>query len=350
MEIAYWHIRAPLTRPYRLSFATLEAFDCFYVRIACEDQAGYGEVTPLPGYSAETPASVAAALGAACDRLAGGALLASVIEALVPDAPMAASGLACAAETLAEGSSAFSAPLPASRPVVALCDGATLETTVEAALSLHASGYRTLKMKIGGRPLNDDLARVKAVRAALGPTVALRLDANQALSFDEAAHLGGALADQPQILLEQPFAAKNWGDHERLAAICPLPLMLDEAIWSAADIDRASRFARAVKLKLCKHPGLAATRALADRARGHGLKVVLGNGVQSALGNHFEARLHGALRLATAGEFIGFARLAAPVLKHRLQLRGGALEDGGLLDPAAALTAWPPARIAMFKN
>lgn len=350
MEIAYWHVRAPLTRPYRLSFATLNSFDCFYVRISHESQAGYGEATPLPGYSDETATSVAEALQGACASLATGVSLEAVIEDLTRLAPMTASALACAAKTLSEGLEIFTAPVAGPRPVVALCDGETADATGEAARTLFASGYRTLKMKIGGRPVGDDLARILAVSAALGQNVTLRLDANQSLTYEEALHLARGLADRPKILLEQPFAAGNWADHERLAKACPLPLMLDESIWSAADIDRACRFAHAVKLKLCKHPGLAATRALAERAQQSGLAVVLGNGVQSALGNHYEMRLHAALQIETAGEFIGFARLARPVLNHRLVLRGGALEDGGLLDPASALAALPPLQTAMFKN
>ena len=314
----------------------MTALDSFFICLDVDGRIGFGEVTPLPGYSDESPDSVAAELSRVAVSLARGDPLGPIIDALSHQAPFVASALACALETAREGPErAFLAPVDAAIPVVGLCGGDTPAAAAAAAARLIADGYRVLKLKVGGAPVAADLARVRAVATALDVGARLRLDANQSLDYESALALANGVRDLPVALLEQPFAPPRWDDFARLAAVVPVPLMLDESIAGAADIAHAAAAgAKLVKLKLCKHPGMAATVDLIGVARAHGLEVVFGNGVQAALGNHLEARVHAAAGLATAAEINGFLKLAHHPLGCRMTVSGGRLSAGGL-DPAA---------------
>ena len=67
---------------------------------------------------------------------------------------------------------------------------------------MRAIGLRDIKVKVG---FDDDVARVTAVREALGPGASLRLDANGAWSFDRAVEVLNAVAPLRIAAVEQPL-------------------------------------------------------------------------------------------------------------------------------------------------
>ena len=331
MILSYWVQRHALKQPYHLSFATLHAFDTAFVKIEGAGRIGFGEVTPLPGYSDETIESVQAALVGVLESLRRSVPFQVIVNELREPAPMVASALACARETWQEGvEKAFAAPIDGAIPVAALCVGKTAEAAAQSALRLTNAGFKTLKLKIGADSVAADIARVRAVGRAVPDGVTLRLDANQALTFAAAMELSGAVAECPVALIEQPFAPDKWELHARFAAQNPLPLMLDESIWTRLDVERAAQSANLVKLKLCKHAGMAETASLAKLAHDLGLGVVFGNGVQTGLGNHLEAGLYRRMALDSAAEFSGFHKLAERPADCHMKLDGGSLHDHGI--------------------
>lgn len=349
-DLQVYALKQPLRVPYRLSFDTLTAFDSLIVSLSSAGRAGYGEITPLPGYSDETVSAALEALKRAARRLEDGAPPEAVIEDLVGETPMTASALACAFETWVEGEQdAFRAPLAEPVPLAALCGGDSPEEASETARALVRQGYRHLKLKAGGGDIRADIERVRAVAAAVPAAVDLSVDANQRLSFDDARRLCEASAELPVALVEQPFEPLAWEDFERLVADSPVPLMLDESIWTAADIDRAAAAgAQWVKLKLCKHPGLAANRRLLEQACGLGLGVIYGNGVQGALGNHLESRIYADTGLDTPGEMNGVLKLSKDPFSALISVEQGYLSDRGVPKIAEALGKEVPVLTASF--
>jgi len=91
-------------------------------------------------------------------------------------------------------------PVNATVPAVAAAD-------VERVLA-RFDGCRTAKVKVAqpGQRLADDVARVRAVRAVLGPEGRVRVDANGAWNLDEAEHAVHALAPFDLEYVEQPCA------------------------------------------------------------------------------------------------------------------------------------------------
>jgi len=179
-----------------------------------------------------------------------------------------------------------------------------------------ARGIRTLKLKIGRDPAAD-VERVSAIRAAVGPNVKLRIDANTGYTGPVAIRLIDRLAPADLEYVEQPVAA--W-DHAGLAAVrqaTGVPIMADESLHSLRDAVELIQH-RAVDLfaiKLIKTGGLARAWAIAQLAAAHRIDIVVVS--------PFETQVGAAAGLALA--------LAAPTAgrAHELRVFDSQPEDAG---------------------
>jgi len=100
-----------------------------------------------------------------------------------------------------------------------------------------AAGFKTIKVKVGIAPVDEDVRRVRNIRDAVGPTVALRLDANRAWSADDAERALRALADVGIELVEEP--TKGLAALARLRAFASIGA--DESVRTESDLDRVLR-------------------------------------------------------------------------------------------------------------
>ncbi|MGZ0145607.1 mandelate racemase/muconate lactonizing enzyme family protein [Kribbella sp. WER1] len=89
-------------------------------------------------------------------------------------------------------------------------------------------GFHGVKMKVGGGPLTEDLRRIKAVRAVIGPDAALMVDANQAFGYAEALRRGRAYEDLDCRWFEEPLPAGDTDGHVRLADKLDIPIATGE--------------------------------------------------------------------------------------------------------------------------
>lgn len=102
--------------------------------------------------------------------------------------------------------------------------GYSEDQLVEMAHALVAEGYRSLKVLVGVSKggITEDARRVKAVRRAIGPDIALGIDANESLSYDEALRLCCLLRDEDISWFEEPIKGGTpsaLGDLKRLGGI-----------------------------------------------------------------------------------------------------------------------------------
>jgi L-alanine-DL-glutamate epimerase-like enolase superfamily enzyme len=111
----------------------------------------------------------------------------------------------------------------------------------------RAHGFRAVKIKIGGRSEDWDVARVKAVRQALGPDVQLMADANQALSLERAMRTARRLDDEGIAWLEEPLRRDDIEGYARLAASTAIPLAAGEREYGAQPFRRLAE-ARALAI------------------------------------------------------------------------------------------------------
>lgn len=91
-----------------------------------------------------------------------------------------------------------------------------------------ARGFRAIKMKVGRAALREDVERVRAMRAHLGPDVPLMADANMRWSVDEAIRAARALRDQDLVWIEEPTIPDDVPGHVRIVREGGMPIAAGE--------------------------------------------------------------------------------------------------------------------------
>lgn len=103
---------------------------------------------------------------------------------------------------------------------------------VAQALQAQRAGFAGSKIKIGRPHLSDDVQRLSAVRAAVGPGYELMVDANQSMSLSEALRRSRALEIVQLSWLEEPMPADNIIAHRHLCTHSPIPIAVGESMYS----------------------------------------------------------------------------------------------------------------------
>jgi L-alanine-DL-glutamate epimerase-like enolase superfamily enzyme len=105
------------------------------------------------------------------------------------------------------------------------------EALVEDALRQKAAGFGGAKLKVG-RPLHEDVARIAAVRQAVGQGFEIFTDANQAFAVDEAIRRARRYEDLDIGWLEEPLPADDLDGHLRLSRSTSIPIAIGESLYS----------------------------------------------------------------------------------------------------------------------
>jgi L-alanine-DL-glutamate epimerase-like enolase superfamily enzyme len=105
------------------------------------------------------------------------------------------------------------------------------EALVEDALRAKADGFQGSKVKIGRPHVSEDVARLSAVRAAVGPAFEIMTDANQAFNVPEAIRRARAYDGLDLAWFEEPLPAEDLGGHVRLAESTSIPIAVGESIY-----------------------------------------------------------------------------------------------------------------------
>jgi L-alanine-DL-glutamate epimerase-like enolase superfamily enzyme len=108
----------------------------------------------------------------------------------------------------------------------------SVDELVQEAQSFLAQGYRAMKMRLGKPDPEEDIARVRAVREAIGPEIALMADANQGLTEPQAIRLGRGLEEFRLTWFEEPLPAWNLEGLARVAAALDTPIASGETEYT----------------------------------------------------------------------------------------------------------------------
>jgi muconate cycloisomerase len=307
-------LRIPFVESFEHSASGRRWSDSVVVRVRDEiGTEGFGEGVPRPYVTGETVESVVEHLGRELwPRVAGHALppagdlagLAALVPAtcrpgtVAPHASRAALELAVIDCALRRGGRSLATLLPPRRARVTyggVITAGPVERAVRHARRMRAVGLRDVKLKVG---FADDVARVRAVREALGPGVSLRLDANGGWSHERAVEVLCAVAPLGVAAVEQPLPRGAASEYARLRAATSVPLMADESLVTLADARAlvASRAVDYVNVRISKCGGLAASLAIAALAARAGIGVQVGSqvgetAILAAAGRHLAAAL-----------------------------------------------------------
>jgi mandelate racemase len=177
-------------------------------------------------------------------------------------------------------------------------------------------GLRGVKAKIGYPTLEEDLAVIRALRAAVGPELAVMVDYNQSLSPTEAERRLRALDGEGLHWIEEPVAAHDFRALARLAGIAATPLQAGENWWGPLDFRHAfdAGVRDHVMADVMKGGGVTGWMRIAALAQVHGTPV----------SSHLWPELSAQLLAATpTGLWLEYANWWNPVLRQPLELREG---------------------------
>ena len=204
----------------------------------------------------------------------------------------------------------------------------TPEAMAEAALKYKAQGCRILKLKLG-KKVQEDIERVAQVRAAVGPEVTIRLDANQGWSFDDALIALGAMEAHDIEFCEQPM--RTWHDDQlaELRLNAGIKIMADESVYNHHDARKliASQSCDYLNIKFAKSGGILEAQKIHEEALKTGMKCMIGSMLESRIA--LSANLHFAL----ASPNVVYFDLDTCLLGHLVDpVEGGLSYEGYFLD------------------
>jgi L-Ala-D/L-Glu epimerase len=269
----------PLRVPFATSAGVVAERELLLLRLEEDDQVGYGEAAPFEPFDGVSVADVTAAL-------TGDASGENVPPHARSAREMAMMDLAARRKERPIGEPgaeriAVNRTLPAGPP----------EEVAQRAAEGAAAGYSCLKLKVG---LPDDADRVAAVRAAVGPWPALRLDANGAWTAAEAIETIRRLEPFDLELVEQP--CETLEELAQVRRAVDVRIAADEPIAGVADVRRAAELEAcdAVNVKLAPSGGFTAARYTVRAAKSSGLEPYLSSNLDGPWG------IAAALRLAAS--------------------------------------------------
>jgi L-alanine-DL-glutamate epimerase-like enolase superfamily enzyme len=108
----------------------------------------------------------------------------------------------------------------------------SIDELVAEAHSFLDQGFHAMKMRLGSPDPAEDIARVKAVREAIGPRIKLMADANQGLTEAQAIRLGRRLEEFDLTWFEEPLPAWDLDGLARVAAALDTPIASGETEYT----------------------------------------------------------------------------------------------------------------------
>jgi L-alanine-DL-glutamate epimerase-like enolase superfamily enzyme len=314
-KVEIFHAAMPMKVPFRVAIGVTTTSQSVFLRVHSDaGLIGIGEAnlfTPVVGETAETALVAAAVLARDLIGADAGDIEARVAQMRrrLPANPTTRSAFDMALWDLlgkAAGLPLF-ALLGGRRRPVATDNTAGLEipeVMAARAAAFKARGFQAVKVKLG-TDLPTDLARMRAIRDAVGPEFPLRIDANQGWSRTVAKQALAALVPFAPELVEQPLPRWDIEGLAELRRTSPIPLMADESLFDEHDALRlvAAGACDYFNIKLAKSSGIHVALKINAIGEAAGIPCMVGCMTESGIG------IAAAAHLASARQNIIFADL-----------------------------------------
>jgi len=158
------------------------------------------------------------------------------------------------------------------------------EVMAQKALTLKDGGAFALKVKLGKKP-QDDIARIKAIRQAVGFDIPIRIDANQGWSYEGAIEALQGLEPYKIQFCEQPM--RTYNDHllPELRTETIVPIMADESVYSHYDAERLCKNDSCdfINIKFSKSSGIHEALKIQAVAADYNVPCMIGGMLESRL-------------------------------------------------------------------
>lgn len=266
-QVYRWQI--PMDAGVVLRDRRLKTRDGLYVRLHHGERQGWGEISPLPGFSQETQEEAQTALLAWVDGWLQG-------DDALPTMPSVAFGVSCAlaeiAGTLPEAADYRAAPL---------CTGDPDDLVLQLA---DMPGEKVAKVKVGLYEAVRDGMVVNLLLEAI-PELRLRLDANRAWTPLKAQQFAKYVNPDYRnriAFLEEPCKTRD--DSRAFARETGIAIAWDESLRDADFVFEAEEGVRAVVIKPTLTGSLEKVREQVQAAHALGLTAVISSSIESSLG------------------------------------------------------------------
>jgi muconate cycloisomerase len=191
-----------------------------------------------------------------------------------------------------------------------------------------AWGHRTVKVKVGLNP-SADVARVKAVRKAIGQDILLTVDANGGWSVEDAIWALNEMKPLNLTLAEQPVRREDLDGMAEVRRRVDVPVMADEGVFTLWDAEQA------LKKEACdiiavypgKNGGITLSKQICEMAAEKGVACAVGSNLELDPGTAAMCHLTVATENIAAdrfhGDILGTLYHETPVVLNPLLLQGG---------------------------
>ncbi len=334
----------PTIRPHKMSVATMQYQSLVLVRIKTSDGIeGIGEATTIGGlnYGGESPESIKTNIDAYfAPLILGQAAEPGALRVRIDKAIKANHFAKSAVETAIYDAYARRLGVPLSSlfggavhdeisVAWTLASGDTDKDIAEARQMLDARRHNIFKLKVGMRPLKDDLRHIAAIKTALGDEISVRIDVNQGWSETQALRMLRPLADIGVELVEQPIHEKNLAGMTRLTGLGILPIMADEALKGREDgfTLAANQCADVFAIKIEQAGGLQRARDLIGIAQAADIALYGGTMLEGSVSTLAAAHLFATIdKLEWGTEMFGPLLLKDDILAEPLDYSNFALK------------------------
>ena len=303
-----WPLRIPLAKPYHLSkiYGTLTHSDAVLLRLTLADgSVGWGEADPGGiNFDGETSESVMQTLHTRVPQMLGQCVDDWVKKARGQHHQGAA---AAAIDVACYDALGRATQTPVYRflgeqrhkQIAVLWPTSSGNADDDLAIigNYHALGFSTYMLKMGDRPVAEDIARTIEVVANLPEGVRVMVDANQGWQREEALMFARETASLPLILIEQPVIASDYDGLRMVREAAGCAVSVDESIQqpdeteAILDADAADVFS----IKISKNGGLANSLVIAHTVGDAGKQVLMNSmielGVTQAASMHLGCTL-----------------------------------------------------------
>jgi len=153
----------------------------------------------------------------------------------------------------------------------------TPELMAAEALKFKTQGFQAIKVKLGTNK-KDDVARIEAIREAVGEEIPLRIDANQGWDCTTAIATLKALEIHDIEHCEEPIPRWNHWDWVKVRNASPIPIMADESLFDEHDAFRLASVGACdyFNIKLSKSGGIHSALKIISIAEAAGIKSQVG--------------------------------------------------------------------------
>ncbi len=285
----YKIIHIPMKEPFKVTFAEIIASENVIVRLTAENgETGFGEASPFAPVTGESTASVTAAL----DVFRQGIIGMDVcdfegVHAMMDHLTVGDTSAKCAVDIAMYDLLGKLTGLPVYKLLGGACHTVENDITIgintpdkmaEAAERYVKEGFRILKIKIGINP-DEDIEALSKIRKAVGPSIRLRVDANQGYTAQQAVDVIKKLKPIDVEAIEQ--CLPYW-DIRGMAYVrdhaSGIKVMADESLHSPHDAERIAREGAAdvMNIKLMKSGGLYPALQINAIAEAAGITCMVG--------------------------------------------------------------------------